>query len=305
MTSDFSRRKSGFYDIRLPLNGLDKLARKETMPRRVVAITGASSGIGAAFARRLAPDYDLLLIARRQDRLEKLAAELSHAHNSQIEIFRADLTDEADLAGAAARIAAEERLAILINNAGFGTKGRFWEASLDSQESMHRLHVLATVRLTHAALRNLIAREEGAIINVASVSAFVRSPGTASYSATKAWMTAFTEGLYLELRGIRSQVAVQALCPGFTYTEFHDAMRARRERLASRSLWMTAEEVVEASLDGLRRHKLFVVPGWRYRLVAAIFPKLPTPLRLAVESRTARGRLRELPPGTCEPSRDR
>src|SRR5579884_2885141 len=232
MTSDFSRRKSGFYDIRLPLNGLDKLARKETMPRRVVAITGASSGIGAAFARRLASDYDLLLIARRQDRLEQLASELSRNHHPHIEILRADLTDEGDLAAAAAKIAGEQRLAILINNAGFGTKGRFWEASLDSQQSMHRLHVMATVRLTHAALRNLIPRDEGAVINVASVSAFVRSPGTVSYSATKAWMTAFTEGLCLELRGIRSQVRIQALCPGFTYTEFHDAMRTNRERLA-------------------------------------------------------------------------
>lgn len=265
------------------------------MPRRVVVITGASSGIGATFARRLACDYDLLLIARRQDRLEELASELSQNHHSQIEILRADLTDETDLATAAAKIAGEQRLAILINNAGFGTKGRFWEASLESQESMHRLHVLATVRLTHAALRNLIPRDDGAIINVASVSAFVRSPGTASYSATKAWMTAFTEGLYLELRGIRSQVTVQALCPGFTWSEFHDTMRTNRERLAGRSLWMTAEEVVEASLDGLRRRKLFVIPGWRYRLFTAILPKLPTPLRLAVESRTARGRLRELP----------
>jgi uncharacterized protein len=275
------------------------------MPRRVVAITGASSGIGAAFARRLASDYDLLLIARRQDRLDQLASELSQNDRSHVEILRADLTDGTDLATAAAKIAREQRLAILINNAGFGTKGRFWEASLESQESMHRLHVLATVRLTHAALRNLIPRNEGAVINVASVSAFVRSPGTASYSATKVWMTAFTEGLHLELRGIRSQIIVQALCPGFTYSEFHDTMRTSRERLAGRSLWMTAEEVVEASLDGLRRRKLFVVPGWRYRLVAAIFPKLPTPLRLAVESRTARGRLRELPPQTPEPSRAR
>lgn len=275
------------------------------MPRRVVAISGASSGIGATFARRLASDYDLLLIARRKDRLEQLASELSRSHNSHVQVLPADLTSETDLAAVAERIAGEQRLAVLINNAGFGTKGRFWEAPLESQESMHRLHVLATVRLTHAALRNLIPRDEGAVINVASVSAFVRSPGTASYSATKAWMTAFTEGLYLELRGIRSQVAVQALCPGFTYSEFHDTMRTNRERLAGRSLWMTAEEVVESSLDGLRKRKLFVVPGWRYRLFTAILPKLPTPLRLAVEFRTARGRLRELPPpGTPQRSRD-
>src|SRR5205085_1893673 len=99
--------------------------------------------------------------------------------------------------------------------AGFGTKGRFWEAELDGQDRMHRLHVLATMRLTHAALRNMVPRDFGGIINVASVAAFVRSSGSTSYSATKSWMTAFTEGLYLELRSSGSNVAVQALCPGF------------------------------------------------------------------------------------------
>jgi len=97
---------------------------------------------------------------------------------------------------------------------------------------MHRLHVMATVRLTHAALRNMVARDLGGIINVASVSAFVRSPGSVSYGATKSWMTVFTEGLYLELKSVQSNIIVQALCPGFTYSEFHDTMAVDRSRLA-------------------------------------------------------------------------
>jgi len=265
------------------------------LSRTVVAITGASSGIGAVFARKLAPEHDLLLIARRKDRLEALAAGLRTTYQARIEPIEADLTIDADLSAVAERIASEPNLVLLVNNAGFGTKGRFWETSLASQEQMHKLHVMATLRLAHAALGPMVARDLGAIINVASVSAFVRSPGTTSYSATKSWMTAFTEGLYLELRGIRSKVTVQALCPGFTHSEFHDAMGVDRYRLAGSGFWLTAEQVVDASLDGLRRGKLFVVPGWRYRLLTAIFSKLPTGARLAVESVAGRARLKSIP----------
>lgn len=256
----------------------------------MAVITGASSGIGAAFARVLASEHDLLLVARRKDRLEQLAKELSTGSRSQIEILQADLTIENELTAAADRIRFDERLTLLINNAGFGTTGRFWEAPLETQEKMHDLHVMATVRLTHAALRNMVPSNCGAVINVASVSAFVRNAGTVSYAATKSWMTAFTEGLYLELRGIGSNVAVQALCPGFTYSEFHEAMGVTGERLAGSGFWMTAEQVVDASLDGLRKHKLFVIPGWRYRLLTMFFTKAPTPLRLAVEAAASRAR---------------
>jgi hypothetical protein len=160
---------------------------------------------------------------------------------------------------------------------------------------MHKLHVMATLKLTHAVLGNMVREDFGGIINVASVSAFIRSPGSTGYGATKSWMTAFTEGLYIELRGIRSNVAVQALCPGFTYSEFHSTMGANRYRMAGPAWWLTAEEVVEASLDGLRRGKLFVVPGWRYKLLTAIVSKLPTALRLRGESAAARARMREIP----------
>ncbi|HEY1211995.1 MAG TPA: SDR family NAD(P)-dependent oxidoreductase, partial [Bryobacteraceae bacterium] len=129
------------------------------------------------------------------------------------------------------------------------------------------------------------------IINVASVAAFVRSSGSTSYSATKSWMTAFTEGLYLELKTVRSNVAVQALCPGFTYSEFHEVVGITREQMMSNSkFWMPAEAVVEASLEGLSRRKLIVVPGWRYQLLTGLVTKLPTRMRLALESAGARFR---------------
>jgi short-subunit dehydrogenase len=153
---------------------------------------------------------------------------------------------------------------------------------MDSQEQMHKLHVLATVRLTHAALNNLVPRDFGGVINVASVSAFIRIPGGTSYSATKSWMNAFTEGLYLELRSLGSRVNVQALCPGFTFTEFHDVQGTDRRKLAGSPYWHSAEEVVAASLDGFAKRKLFVVPGWRYRLLTAVVRKLPLSWRLFV-----------------------
>jgi uncharacterized protein len=254
------------------------------LARSVAVITGASSGIGVVFARKLAANHDLLLIARRKELLEALATELAGLHGSVISVLPADLTQEKDLALVADRIASEPNLALLVNNAGFGTRGVFWEANLEEQEQMHRLHVTATVRLSHAALKNMVGKNSGGLINVASVAAFVRRSGSASYGATKSWMTAFTEGIYLDLESVQSAVNVQALCPGFTYSEFHDTMHVDRTSLAPASLWLRAEFVVDESLKALHGRKLFVVPGWRYQAIVALVSKLPTPLRLAFEA---------------------
>lgn len=253
--------------------------------RTLVAITGASSGIGAVFARRLAADHDLLLIARREERLQELSRQLSAEHGTRVDILVADLAKEDDLERVAERMEADPKLALLVNNAGFGSRGLFWNTPYEQQEQMHKLHILATLRLSHAALRNFVPRDCGGIINVASVSAFIRSPGSTGYAATKSWMTAFTEGLYLELKRAGSRVAVQALCPGFTYSEFHDAMGVDRAKTAPPFFWLKAEDVVDASLEGLRRRKLFVVPGWQYRILTTLFTKIPTEWRLALESK--------------------
>ena len=266
---------------------------ESTVPRPVAVITGASSGIGMAFARKLAASHDLLLVARRKERLDELGAQLASEFGAAVSVLPADLTNKEDLAVVAARIANMDNLDLLVNNAGFGTKGSFWEADIGGQEKMHRLHVMATVRLTHAALGKMVRRDGGGIINVASVSAFLRVSGNASYAATKSWMTSFTEGLYLELKSAGSAVKVQALCPGFTYSEFHDVMHVDRKSMAPPPLWMNAEFVVAESLRCLRKGKLYVVPGWRYRAIVALISKLPTSLRLVIEkaaSRTKNGR---------------
>jgi short-subunit dehydrogenase len=251
--------------------------------RRVAMVTGASSGIGAAFARRLARDgFQLILVARRDDLLRQLAQELGGA-----ETLAADLTLAEDLARVEARIASAPELELLVNNAGFGTKGLLWKAPLDGQVRMHQLHVMATMRLTLAALAAMVPRGRGGVINVSSVAAFGQSPGNVSYCATKAWMNSFTEGLDLELRGSGSPVRVQALCPGFTVTGFHDTMGMSRDGIPA-WLWLRAEDVVDASLRGLERGRLFVVPGAAYKLVV-IFEKLtPRWLRSAAIARVMR-----------------
>jgi uncharacterized protein len=247
-------------------------------PRPVALITGASAGIGTVFARRLAErGYDLILVARRQERLEQVARELAEHYGAHSEILSEDLTDPADLAKVEEHIDQTANLEILVNNAGFGTIGRFYESPLAAQDQMHRLHVLATVRLCHAALRLMTARGKGTVINVSSLAAYSSRPGTASYHATKAWMNASTEGLYMDLKSSRSPVLVQALCPGFTLTEFHDVLGVDRKRIPA-SLWMSAEDVVDASLRALDRRKLFVIPGWRYKALFVLLSLLPRPV---------------------------
>ena len=228
------------------------------MPKPLAAITGASAGIGAVFARKLAArGYDLLLIARRRDRLEQLAAGLSPAI---AEPYAADLADAAATAELASRLAAESRLDLLVNNAGFGVQGRFYQVPFEGQARMHRLHIDAILGLTHAVLPGMVARDRGGIINVASVAGFVRSPKSVSYCATKAWVNAFTKGLAVELRAAGSQVVVQSLCPGFTHSEFHDVAGMNRAAIPA-SLWTTAEDVVDASLAGLDRRQPMSSPA--------------------------------------------
>jgi short-subunit dehydrogenase len=240
-------------------------------PRPVALITGASSGIGTVFARKLAArGYDLILLARREDRLLALASELP----VKVEILIGDLSTEEGIATAERVVRESPRLELLVNNAGFGTKGRFWEASIESQQQMHQVHIMATMRLTHVALAAMVPRGRGGVISVSSVAAFGQSPGNVSYCATKAWINSFTEGLDMELRGLRSQVKVQALCPGFTRTEFHQTLGMDTGKIPG-WLWLKADNVVAASLSAFDRGDVTVVPGWKYKIGAALLKHAP------------------------------
>ncbi len=236
--------------------------------RKLALVTGASSGIGAEFARQLAAaGYDLILVARREARLKALAATLSQEHNVHVEWLTADLATEAGISALAAHIAALPRLDLLVNNAGFGTGGAFAEADVAEQAAMLNLHMMAPMRLSRAALPGMIARRSGGIINVASLAGFMALPGSANYCATKAYLATFSQALAGETK--RHGVRVQALCPGFTVTEFHDRPDQGgfdRRRIPGFA-WGSAQAVVAASLRGLARGQVVCVPGLLNRLI--------------------------------------
>ena len=245
----------------------------------LAVVTGASSGIGEEFARQLAArGYGLLLVARREDRLKALAAELASAHHVAVETMKADLVTDEDRAALVERIRNAPNFGLLVNNAGFGASGMFQKVDLDVQDRMHRLHVLTTLALSHAALEYLMARTDAdgrcGIINVSSVAGFEQAPASVSYNATKAWMTSFTNGLATELTVQRSPVKVQALCPGFTYSEFHDRMAMDRSPIP-KQLWLDAGFVVAESLRGFDRNQVIVIPGWRYKIIVAFLRATP------------------------------
>jgi uncharacterized protein len=242
--------------------------------RGIALITGASAGIGREFSEQLAQrGYDLILVSRDANRLQELAASLHARYQVQAEVLAADLTvdDEADRV--VQRVAGEPRLALLVNNAGFGAVGRLAEVDPIRQEAMVRLHVLAPVRLALAALPVLLRNRRGAVVNVSSIASFIYSAGNANYSATKAYLTTLTEGMAAELAG--SGVQAQALCPGFTRSEFHRRMQAPPGEVPG-FMWMSAASVVRASLRSLDRGGPVVcVPGLGYKLLVLLIRLLP------------------------------
>ena len=241
--------------------------------RPVALVTGASAGIGREFATQLARrGHDLILVARDEPRLVALASELEEAHGVACEVLTADLTRDADLDRIVARIRELPRLDLLVNNAGFGTRGTLAEADPVQQEAMVRVHVLAPLRLVQASLPGMLGRRAGAIVNVASTAAFLASPRNVNYCATKAYLLSMTEGLAAELRG--TGVRAQALCPGFTHSEFHARMRSDKGAIPP-FMWLEAPNVVAASLDALDDGPVVVVPGTGYRLLTPLLRALP------------------------------
>ena len=183
-------------------------------------VTGASAGIGEGIAKELASrGINLTLVARRADKLEALADSLRSTHKVTVAVLGADLCDPGELALVEARLASvDEPIDMVVNNAGFGTTGRFAQAVIDDEEREIRLNVIAVTRLTRAALGAMVPRNRGWIVNVSSLGSFQSGPGMATYCATKAYVTSFTEAIAEELRG--TNVRATAVCPGFTTTEF-------------------------------------------------------------------------------------
>ncbi len=241
--------------------------------RRRAWVTGASSGLGAAFAEALARrGFDLVIVARRRARLETLADGLRNRYEVAVQVRVADLTQATDLQAIESHVASDAALTVLVNNAGLGTIGRFAALDPDRDEAAVRLNVVALSRLTHAALPGMIARGLGGIINVSSVGGLLPGPYHATYNASKAFVNSFTEALHEELRG--TGVRVQALCPGFTRTEFQERTGAALQNVPSFA-WMSPDYVVEASLAALRHGTLVCVPGPLYQVLTTLIAVLP------------------------------
>jgi uncharacterized protein len=244
-----------------------------TSPGGTALVTGASSGIGAAFTTLLAErGRDVVVVARRKERLEAMAETLGARHGVRIDVLPADLTSSSGLRAVEERLATDARpIDLLVNNAGFGSSGSFASLDIEREEEMVRLNVIALVRLTHAALGGMLARGRGGIINVSSSAAFQPMPGWATYSSTKAFVSRFTESIAGETRG--TGVVVTALCPGYTRTEFQD--NADVDEVIPGFLWQNPTRVAAAALDALDRKRVYAVPGWPYRALEVATGLLP------------------------------
>lgn len=236
--------------------------------RPVTLVTGASSGLGAEFARLCAKRGDeVVLAARRKERLDALAGELGNAHAVSIDLAREQapnqLVSELEWRGL--------RVETLINNAGFGLAGRFADLPLARQREMLDLNVVALTELTHLVIPAMREKGQGAILNVASTGAFQPGPGIAVYFATKAYVLSFTEALHQELKG--SGIMVSALCPGPTATEFGAVAGVSNEQFQKFSA--SAAEVAAAGLKGLGRNQAVIVPGLMNKVSAQSNRLLP------------------------------
>ncbi|MGH2906107.1 MAG: SDR family NAD(P)-dependent oxidoreductase [Solirubrobacterales bacterium] len=248
-------------------------------------ITGASSGIGSEFARQMAErGYNVTLAARRGDRLTELAAEIERDHGVRAHAVTCDVTDATQRAQMLADVAERgEQVEILINNAGAGTDGLFWEHSTEEQVAQIELNAVSLTALTHMVLPAMIERGAGAILNVASTAGMQPMPRQSVYAATKSFVISFSQGVNKELQG--TGVSITVLCPGPTKTEFFGERQAGLEKDSPGFVWQTAADCAKAGLDGMFKRKRVVVPKALNKVGAVSAKHSPTSMTLEVLDR--------------------
>ncbi len=245
-------------------------------------VTGASSGIGREIARQLAAaGTDLIIVARNEQQLRELADSVA----VECEVIVADLATRAELARVEARLAnGDEPIDLLVNNAGFGFQGAFHELDVDRESAVIEVNVTAVQRLAHAAAGAMVQRGRGGILNVSSMAGFTSAPSTATYAATKAFVTSFSESLHAELGPLG--VDVCALCPGFTRTDFQNRAHYDASSIPD-AAWQSAEEVASAGLAGVEKGRPVVVPGALNKVATGAINAMPAALRRLVVARFA------------------
>jgi short-subunit dehydrogenase len=246
----------------------------------IALVTGPTAGIGRCFAFQLAArGHDLVLVARNQEALEEVAAELRAQHSVEVEVLPADLADRSDLARVEARLMSSERpVDLLVNNAGFGLKKPLLDNDVEDEQRMLDVLVVAVMRLSHAAMTSMVARGGGGVINVSSVAAYLPR-GT--YSAAKAYVTSLSRWADATYRA--QGVRTMALCPGFTRTEFHERMNVSQGSAPS-WMWLDADTLVQDALRDFDKGKAVSVPDVRYKAVTALATYVPSGVLARLQS---------------------
>ncbi|MGL4595087.1 MAG: SDR family NAD(P)-dependent oxidoreductase [Thermoguttaceae bacterium] len=235
----------------------------------IAVVTGASEGLGKEFAVQLAKKgYDLLLIARRESKLNQVKDEITAKFPVNVAIYVCDLSKSDEVLRLEKRLEAEDSLELLVNNAGFGREGAFPNVDPDLEQEMIQVHIIALMRLCRAALIPMCKRKKGYIVNVSSVAAYLHGANCAEYMATKAYVRSFSKSLQCDVRpfGVR----VQALCPGLIHTGFHatESMRGFKKDKTPRIVWLNSDFVVKSSLNSIfKTRNVVCVPSWRYKIL--------------------------------------
>lgn len=246
------------------------------MENKTAVITGATSGIGTAYAKRFAGEgYDLIITGRRREKIEAFAEKIREEFHVDVEVILAELSEKEEIRKVIEAMR-EKQVEILVNNAGFGANSLFYECDLETAEQLANVSVIAPMELIRAVLPDMVKRRSGTIINISSESVYMIVPKNSVYSGSKAFLKSFTEGLHVDLIG--TGVRVQAVCPGLTHTDFHEKMGMEKSRQTNKGIvsWMSPDEVVSCSLKDLQKGKVICIPGLHTKLMThmlSLFPR--------------------------------
>jgi short-subunit dehydrogenase len=243
--------------------------------KQTALVTGATSGIGRAYAECFAKEgYNLIITGRRMDKLNDLARKLREECGICVRIIKAELSEDQNIQKLIKVIESHDNISVLVNNAGFGSGVEFCKNNLADHMRMLQVHVVVSVKLVYAVLPHMINRKEGTIINVSSLGAYMPAPGSSMYSATKLFLKSFTESLYMEVH--QHGIKVQCICPGFTHTDFHERRGNSKIKQTGSLMWMEADAVVAESMKSLKKKTIVCVPGVINKLLiiaAAMVPR--------------------------------
>ncbi len=245
------------------------------MANKLALITGATSGIGAAFAKRFASEgYDLIVTGRRKEKIEAFAEAIRGTDHVAVEVVLTELSEKTGIQKVIEAMQGKQ-VEILVNNAGFGANSLFYECDLEVAEQLANVSVIAPMELIRAVLPDMVKRKSGTIINISSESVYMIVSRNSVYSGSKAFLKSFTEGLYVDLIG--TGVKVMAVCPGLTHTDFHEKMGMEKARQVNNGLiqWMSPDEIVDSALRDLAKNKVVSIPGMHAKLLTFFLNHMP------------------------------